>query len=294
VEAIRVADRVGLLAALEGGVAGTGPELARRLGLHERATGELLDLLSVLGFVHSERGRFERTQTKLDPWPRLETYVRSGEVLTCIDETAERGPTYAEVVDVLAERFREPALELAAALDSAGSVLDVGAGSGVWSLAMASRCQETRVLALDLPAVLPRFSRRAASLGLADRCDVVEGDYFAVSLGERRFDRVVLANVLHLESPERAAMLVRRFAESVAPGGELVVVDCVSRGELGEELARTAYSLHLGMRTSVGGVHAPPCVRRWCSEAGLTETSILSLKSAPVMGAIRATRARTA
>ena len=50
--------------------------------------------------------------------------------------------------------FESAAAELAGKLPGCPErVLDVGAGSGVWSLAMAERHDETCVVALDLPAL---------------------------------------------------------------------------------------------------------------------------------------------
>jgi ubiquinone/menaquinone biosynthesis C-methylase UbiE len=131
-------------------------------------------------------------------------------------------------------------------------VLDVGAGSGVWSLAMCARSPGTRVTALDLPAVLPGFLDRAERLGLAERIEAIPGDCHSTELHAASVDRIVLANILHLESPAHAAALMARIVPALKRGGELVVIDCLAKEGGARETARAIYALHLAMRTDGG------------------------------------------
>ncbi|MBV9947203.1 MAG: class I SAM-dependent methyltransferase, partial [Myxococcales bacterium] len=108
--------------------------------------------------------------------------------------------------------FEGAARALAARLPPAGRILDLGAGSGVWSLAMAEAGRlaglDGRATAVDVPEVLPSFHARAAAAGLADHVEATGGDFHEAPLPDAHFDRVLLANVLHLEPEARAARLV--------------------------------------------------------------------------------------
>jgi hypothetical protein len=86
------------------------------------------------------------------------------------------------------------------------------------------------------------------------------------------FDRVVLANVLHLEPEGGARSLVARVATALKPDGDLVVVDALSD----HSLARAIYSLHLAMRTHAGRAHPRQAIEHWCRDAGLTESRLVS------------------
>ncbi len=133
-------------------------------------------------------------------------------------------------------------------------------------------------------AVLPRFRARAAALGLGERVDTVAGDWGEVT-PEGRFDRVVLANVLHLEPGAAARALLLRAAGWLAPGGDLVVLDHFPN-TAADALAGAFYALHLGMRTRTGRVHALADVTAWCADAGLPRVALLRAEAMPSAGAV--------
>jgi len=80
------------------------------------------------------------------------------------------------------------AMMLAASVPSsfAGRLADLGAGAGAAGLAVASRCQRSRVTLIERSAEMAEFARRSVALPLnahiADRCEVVQAD---VRLDER-------------------------------------------------------------------------------------------------------------
>jgi demethylspheroidene O-methyltransferase len=184
------------------------------------------------------------------------------------------------VVDGLAQLFAPAARLLADALPATGVILDVGAGSGVWSLAMLENEPLARVTALDLESVLPRFYARAVRLGQAARVDAIGGEYLHAVLPRATYARVVLANVLHLESEAAAATLVARAADALAPGGRLVVVDVWDGGTPRQHLAHAAYALHLAMRTQKGRAHARARIVSWIEATGSKVEAELDLHAA--------------
>lgn len=204
-------------------------------------------------------------------------FLRHGARVAKMDGAArERADAYAPTVGDLGRLFAEPAKDLAQSLPPPRRVLDVGAGSGVWSLAMLEAAPLAHATALDLEPVLPSFLARAARLGLAERVGTLAGDFHEAALPAAAFDRVVLANVLHLETATRAARLIERTAVALAPGGELVVVDVFPVGP-GGVLGHAAYELHLAMRTGAGRAHAEEAIAAWCRSAGLAPGRARSL-----------------
>jgi hypothetical protein len=147
------------------------------------------------------------------------------------------------------------------------------------------------VIAIDHEAVLHNARATARALGLEDRLTGRAGDYFEVC--EPGADRVVLANVLHLETAEDAARLIEHHARSLGPGGELVIVDVFGGEGFEAGLMEAVYQLHLGMRTRRGRAHAVEDLTRWCAGAGLTTSLIVSLDVAGC-GALVCVRPRRA
>src|SRR6185437_14448272 len=104
---------------------------------------------------------------------------------------------------------------------------------------------------------------------------------------------VLVANVLRLETPERAASLVARLARAVAPGGGLLVVDALAGGTPERERARALYAVNLALRSHAGRVHDAGEIAAWLRAAGLGAPVTIDLggSSAPP-GAVGALLAR--
>jgi SAM-dependent methyltransferase len=277
-------------------------EHASRLGLDPEATRLELEALVALGIAEERHGRFGAAEAadQLAPgpsllalperglWTHLPRFLSTGQRYAQMDgSTAERSAAYKELTKALGRLFHDAARELAAKLTPRERILDVGAGSGVWSLAMAERSAAAHITAIDLPQVLPAFEQRAERLGLRDRVELVAADYHAMELPSEAFDRVLLANVLHLEPPRSARSLLRRVTAALAPGGELVVIDALAGGDPARDRARSIYALHLAMRTRRGRVHPCAEVEHWCRDAGLGEGELITLSGpARALGAL--------
>jgi len=293
VPAVLAAKQCGLLDALDEQPA-TAEALAARCHVVPRAAALVLDALAAIGICERVEAGYRRDlgPDARWPWSGLPRLLADGGVQSPIDDRARRGQAYAGVVDVLAERFGAPAAFLARRLGPAGSILDVGCGSGVWTLAMLAESPRGRLVGLDLAEVLPRFLARAAAAGLGDRVEGVVSDYGVEppALRGRRFDRVVLANVLHLEDEAEAERLLARWAAAVAPAGSLIVLDCIPDGSARGEVERAFYALHLGLRTARGRVHELAALARWSEAAGLSGHEVLRDDRWPAIGAFVARR----
>jgi ubiquinone/menaquinone biosynthesis C-methylase UbiE len=270
---------------------------AEKIGTDPRATRLVLDALVGLDMASRNGDAYDASPALRDflqPWANMPiaaenfwshipNFLRTGQPFMRMDASAtEREASYRGAVSMLAKMFEDTARELAAMVEHVPArVLDVGCGSGVWSLAMAERFPDTRVTGLDFPAVLEAFKARAGELGLAERIDTLPGDMHDVPLPEGGYDLVVIANVLRLETPERAAALIARLAPAIAPGGALLVIDALAGGTPERERARAFYALNLALRTQKGRVHSPAEIKGWLEAAGLRGVHSVDFKLAP-------------
>lgn len=268
----------------------TTADLAKARGLDATALERVLEVLRTNGLLARRdacyaatpqlaaelRGPLADAEQSRSFWAHASELLATGRTLVDSRGTKDREKRYASVTPLLARMFDRPAAALADRVApelssrAAPRVLDVGAGSGVWSLAIAERLPSARAVALDLPEVLARFVERAEALSLRDRIDTIAGDFHDDAvLGGKLFDVVLLANVVHLEPPDRAEALVRRFGRAVAPGGMLVIVDVLSDGTPELDRAVAAYALHLAMR--LPGAHPYPesVLSTWTAAPGL-------------------------
>ncbi len=290
-----------LLQALLNGYA-TPTMYAEELGLDPTATERVLKVLACLGIADRNQGKYGASAAFKDldaigpggvdgfgaMWSQVPTFLLRGERYAHMDGPPDaREAVYSAVVSKLALLFAQGARQLAVALPGRPAhILDVGAGSGIWSLAMAQRHAETRVTALDFPNVLQAFRIQAEHMGLSDRIGLLPGNFYVIEIPEDRFDRIILANVLHLEPPEQAAALIRRLTTALLPGGDLVIVDMMGDGSSAAERARAIYELHLTLRTERGHAHPLSDLQEWVRQAGLITRDVIELGTPRGMGVL--------
>ena len=288
-----------LLQALLNGYA-TPSMYAEELGLDPTATERVLEVLTSLGIADCNQGRYGASAALKDLdalgpggvdgfgalWNQVPAFLVRGERYANMDGPPDaREAVYSGVVSKLALVFAHGARQLATKLPGhPAHILDVGAGAGIWSLAMAQRHAETRVTALDFPKVLQAFRIQAEHMGLSDRIGLLPGNFHSVAIPEDRFDRIVLANVLHLEPPEQAAALIGRVATALVRGGDLVIVDVLGDGTPVGERAQAIYALHLALRTREGKVHPLSDLQAWVEQAGLVPEGVIELGTPRGMG----------
>jgi 2-polyprenyl-3-methyl-5-hydroxy-6-metoxy-1,4-benzoquinol methylase len=112
------------------------------------------------------------------------------------------------------------------ALPSAGRVLEVGCGHGLFSGYLARRSPRLQVHGVDIDA--DKIAVAAASAPLAGgRLDFAVGDSGSVPDGP--WDAVVLVDVLYLLDEAAQRALLKSCAAVLAPGGVLVVKDMATR-----------------------------------------------------------------
>lgn len=129
-------------------------------------------------------------------------------------------------------------------------VLDVGGGNGALLAQIVRAAPHVRATLLELSGPADQARRKLAEAGLADRVTVVEGDFFKPL--PVTTDVVILSFVLLNWSDEDARAILRRCAESLEPGGRLLVMD---RADAESDGADRFFStlLDLRMLTFMGG-----------------------------------------
>lgn len=297
-------EEVGAAAALAEG-ATTPAEVAESCGVPEERVARVLDVLGGTEFVLREDGGYSLPATlevfyqdarrlgvtarpvarAAEFWNHLPHWLATGEPRLEMD--AKDGDRYARSVNSMGGHFAEPAGVLVSELQrrellcEEPAILDVGAGSGVWSLAFAAEEPGARITAVDRPAVLAVARENAASAGVADRMTDLPGDWRDVELEPESFDLCLIANLCHLESGEAVRELFERVLPALRPEGLLMVVDTIPE-VLGEApLALRLQTLRLALRSTDGGLHDLRGYRRWLEAAGFQYLERIRLQEDP-------------
>ena len=105
------------------------------------------------------------------------------------------------------------------------TIVDVGGGNGALLIEILRTYDGPRGIVFDLPAVAERAQQNIAAAGLADRCTAIGGSAFeTVPTGG---DAYLIANFLVDLDDERAAGILRRCCEAMAPGGTVLLIERV-------------------------------------------------------------------
>jgi ubiquinone/menaquinone biosynthesis C-methylase UbiE len=293
----RTAVEVGILDALKKGPLDSS-SVAKICGISEMPTRLVLDVLQSLsvvefqkqGYALTDLARFLLDSPYLhlgDPyWAYLPTFIRTNTPMMKMN-SVEVSETQYQVQAAAMSWMLTPVAEEAARIMGFGEaerknfrILDIGAGSAVWSLTMARRDSGTSVTAVDWPAVLRIAEETARRAQIVDRFSTIPGNFHEAELPAVMFDLAILGNVTHLESPEGNRSLFSRLRRALKPGGQVAIFDIFS-GQVEGDLNRTLYSLGLALRTEHGHVYSAEELNEILSQTGFTTVSLTPLKVPP-------------
>ena len=283
-------------------------EISQRCGTHEKPTRLVMEGFVALGLVKEDAARFSLAPLgkllAMTPeilgnrfWDHLPEYLKTGEPIIKMDVVQHQAEHYQVEVGPLGWMLTPAAEEVAQLLGIGNQrrgfrILDVGAGSAVWSLAMIRCDQSSTVTALDWPEVLRVAQQQAKTQGLQAQLDVIQGDFNEVPLPKKTFDLAILANITHLQTLERNRHLFRRIYEALDTNGEAVIID-VFPGASEGDLTRILYRLGLALRTEQGQVYSPEQLSDELREAGFVSCKLTLLKSPPyILGMLLAAKQR--
>jgi hypothetical protein len=254
-QAIHVAAVLGVADHLAGGPRAS-DELAAATGSHPRALYRLLRALAAVGVFREEPGRrfaltplgaclrsdapapvgplaeFAASPPQWQAWGALLHSVRTGENafrhVHGVDVWAYRAahPAAGEVFDrAMTGLTRTVAAAVRAAHDFSryGTVVDVGGGQGELLAALLAAHPALRGVLFDQPHVVAGAPAALGAAGVAARCRVVGGDFFAaVPAGG---DAYVLKQILHDWEDAEATAILRSCRRAIGPAGRLLVIE---------------------------------------------------------------------
>ena len=218
-------------------------------------------------------GSFRHACVQLLPnWLHLADIVRGGKPASMDSVGAERAPYFAEFVEALFPMSYPSARALAGALDLARasgpvSVLDLGAGSGVWGIALAEASPHVTVRAVDWPDVLVVTRRVAERFGLGDRLTTVGGDLLEAEFG-RGHQVATLGQILHGLGVERSRALLRRAHAALARGGAIAIAEFLVDADRRGPMSALIFAVNMLVNTEAGGTYSFEEIAGWLTEAG--------------------------
>ncbi len=151
--------------------------------------------------------------------------------------------------------------------------MDVGGGTGIYSIAWLQIHTELTALVWDRPEVLKVAREMAGSFGVGDRLETVAGDMFRDPVPDGA-EVVLLSNILHDWDVAECRELVAKCAAALPSGGRLMIHDVFLNDALDGPLPIALYSASL-FRLTEGRAYSAAEYRGWMEEAGLTVGAVV-------------------
>jgi predicted O-methyltransferase YrrM len=175
----------------------------------------------------------------------------------------------------LAGRAKNVAPALAAAVDAshAKTLLDLGGGTGIYSIALVQKNPQLRAVVFDRPEVLKVAAEMAAEYGVTDRIELAPGDMFVDPLPPG-MDLVLLSNILHDWDAPECRKLIERSAAALSPRGRVLIHDVFLNDALDGPLPIALYSAALFSLTE-GRAYSVGEYRAMLEAAGLSAGEVV-------------------
>ncbi len=242
-----VANEIGLFEQLAGGPA-TLDDLAQRTGVPRRTVRILADSMTALGLVERSGDRYQNgpvaaaflsghgpadlrpglrfwNRISYPTWMGLEQAIRSGAA------TNRQGGAFSDedqrIFSEGVEALGSPMAQALASVYDFGlhrRLLDLGGGTGSFLIPALRRHPSLRGTLFELPGAADVARRHLGGVPEGERVDVVAGNFLTDPIPPDH-DAILVANVVHLFSPERNRELLLRARHAAEPGTRLLIGD---------------------------------------------------------------------
>lgn len=263
-------------------------EVAAKCGCDPRATEMLLNALASIGALEKHAGVFHNTgetarhlvagspdDSRLalmhtvrlwDRWSTLTECVRRGGRVAPPDSDARWTEAF---IAAMHRRAAGNADQIVREVGAGGvrRMLDVGGGSGAYSVAFARANPDLRTEVLDLPEVVAIAERHIAEAGVGDRVTARAGDLRKDELGEG-YDLVLVSAICHMLGEEENRDLFARCHRALVPGGRLVVRDFILDEDKTGPRWAAVFSLNMLVGTERGASYSESEYASWLRQAG--------------------------
>jgi predicted O-methyltransferase YrrM len=292
----------------------TASRAASALGADVRAMTVLLDALGAMGLLDKERGEYrvpaglcdiltesgretvlpmlQHQANCLRRWAQLSRTVQTG-------RPPERAPSIrgaeadqAAFIGAMHSISGPLAEGLVAEIQAPPfrHLLDVGGGSGTWTMAFLRAQPDARATIFDLPEVIPMAERRIREAGLVDRVSFVPGDFYTDALPGGA-DRVWLSAIAHQNSRQQNRALFEKAYRALGGGGTVLIRDVVMNDSHTQPADGALFAINMLVATEGGGTYAYGEFRDDLEAAGFSGVSLIR-EDAWMNSVIRATKGR--
>ncbi len=275
-------------------------KIAKALGMPLRSTRMVLDALVGMGLLHKARGLFklspeaktflvrgepdylgvslEVNPDMIKSWFNLTPAVKSGRPVSGFENLEQQKAFWKELVKRIFPMSYASGVVLCKKLGVGKTlrpqkILDVGCGSGAWSIAFALADPASQIVALDFPEVLEVAQHFIKRFRLQKQFTFKPGNFHEVPFEANTYDAVILGHICHGEGEAATRKLFKKSYDALRPGGRLLVPEFVANDlRTGPEIP-LLFALNMLLFTENGDVFTGKDLKRWMNFVGFKKVS---------------------
>jgi (2Fe-2S) ferredoxin/SAM-dependent methyltransferase len=211
-------------------------------------------------------------------WSTLTDAVRAGHAVLS-GEARDRGDAWT--VPFIAAMHRNAALRAPLVVRAIGAegvrrLLDVGGGSGAYSIAFAQANPGLQAEVFDLPAVVPIAQKHIEEAGLRARVRTRAGDLRTDDFGHG-YDLVLISAICHMLGPGENEELLLRIRKALGPGGRVAIQDFIVDPDGTAPAHAALFAVNMLVGTQAGRTYSEAEYTAWLQAAGYTGARRLAL-----------------
>ncbi|MGH7817691.1 MAG: methyltransferase [Candidatus Binatia bacterium] len=276
--------------------------IARALNLEPQATELILNALAAVNLLHKESDQFSLAEIskqyllRSSPeyvggmihfdaslwncWEKLEQALRTGKSVRSANmyqDDPRETETFINAMDSLV-KARGDADVLANTIDWHGvrELLDVGSGPATYAIALCQRFAHLRATLFDLPATLKITERYVRQAGIAERVQLIAGDYRTDPI-PASYDVIFLSNIIHGENDQKNEALMGKLVGNLTPAGRLIIKDHILDDSRAHPPVGAIFSLLMLLTSNGGRCYSFQEIAAWMKKAGLTQVRQIDL-----------------
>jgi SAM-dependent methyltransferase len=272
----------------------TAAGIAGKIGGDVRALSSLLDALSAMGLLvkHGQTYHCDRSVARFlaadspatvlpmvrhmsylwDRWSRLADIAKGSPAAEF--DFSRHDEDLRAFIGAMHSIGAPLAKQIVASINTgnATSLLDVGGGSGTYTLAFLRAAPGMKATLFDLPDVIEMARERLESEGMLDRVTLVPGSYYEDEL-PRGHDLALLSAIIHSNSLEENLELYRKIFRSLKPGGRILIRDHVMDPDRTRPRDGAVFAINMLVGTAGGGCYTYDEI-----EAGLLQAGFVGIR----------------
>ena len=267
----------------------TAEQIAERIGADRRALAIVLDALAAMGLLIKRDGSYQTEPSAA----RLLSADSPDSILTIIQHNIDLWERWGRLTATVAAQekpdwsmtafigamhaiARPLAARIVQLVNPAGArrLIDVGGGSGSYTLAFLEAASEMRATIFDRPEVIEMARERVGAAGMLERVQLVAGDFENDPLPAGH-DLAFVSAIIHQNSPAENAALFRKIFAALDPGGRVVVRDHVLSPDRTHPRSGALFAVNMLVGTEGGNSYTEAEIRDALTEAGFVGVRLI-------------------